>query len=376
MFGIKNRSSVVSSRKLAFIGITSVLCLIPGIIAQAAPAKVTATGTKTTSTIKESEIVFKGQGISSDVNGSLSVSPPAEGCGTARPYLQWNLTGVKSVGTAWVTIPGLSKVVFASKITNGVVHFITDVVPLSTLKNFAKVNAIGEWGKNPQFVISHGCLQAAVPSVTLSGVAGSYEQQYNWSISKTVEDPFDSDSTFANVISGDKTAMSIGDFKMKYSIVLIALLGLASGLRIKEALKDPPTFINNCEEALEVSVEELNIQLDYFSRNFDKKYYNNAMKIYDELKKQGKNPKVSVHTWELYDNAFSFPRVRRYDLVQQHMELLQHFEDNLNQNFTNQQHLENFIQVAKAAQAALNAKYHDGEFADPALYDPRDEEKK
>ena len=160
---------------------------------------------------------------------------------------------------------------------------------------------------------------------------------------------------------------------MKYSIVLIALLGLASGLRIKEALQDPPTFINNCEEALEVSVEELNIQLDYFSRNFDKKYYNNAMKIYDELKKQGKNPKVSVHTWELYDNAFSFPRVRRYDLVQQHMELLQHFEDNLNQNFTNQQHLENFIQVAKAAQAALNAKYHDGEFADPANFDPQEE---
>jgi len=218
MFGIKNRSSVVSSRKLAFIGITSVLCLIPGIIAQAAPAKVTATGTKTTSTIKESEIVFKGQGISSDVNGSLSVSPPAEGCGTARPYLQWNLTGVKSVGTAWVTIPGLSKVVFASKITNGVVHFITDVVPLSTLKNFAKVNAIGEWGKNPQFVISHGCLQAAVPSVTLSGVAGSYEQQYNWSISKTVEDPFDSDSTFVNTISGNKTSMLIGDFALKYSI--------------------------------------------------------------------------------------------------------------------------------------------------------------
>ena len=160
---------------------------------------------------------------------------------------------------------------------------------------------------------------------------------------------------------------------MKYSTVLVAFLGLAQGLRIKEALVDPPTFINNCEEALEVSVDELNIQLDYFSRNFDKKYYNNAMKIYDELKKQGKDPKVSVHTWELYDNAFSFPRVRRYDLVQQHMELLQHFEDNLNQNFTNQQHLENFIMVAKAAQAALNAKYHDGEFADPANFDPQDD---
>ena len=55
------------------------------------------------------------------------------------------------------------------------------------------------------------------------------------------------------------------------------------------------------------------------------------------------------------------------------MDLIQHMEDNLNQNFTNGQHLTNFIQVAKAAQAALNAKYHDGEFSDPANYDPQDE---
>jgi hypothetical protein len=219
MFGKKNRSSVISSRKLALVGITSVLCLVPGIIAQAAALKVTATSTTTTtSPIRESEITFKGQGISSDVNGSLTVSPPAEGCATARPYLQWNLTGIKSVNSAWVTIPGLSQVVSATKITNGAIHFITDVVSLATLKNVAKVSARGEWGKNPQFVISHGCLSAPVPSVTLSGVFGSYEQQYNWSISKTVEDPTDNDSTFANVISGDKTAMSIGDFKMKYSI--------------------------------------------------------------------------------------------------------------------------------------------------------------
>ena len=94
------------------------------------------------------------------------------------------------------------------------------------------------------------------------------------------------------------------------------------------------------------------------------------MKIYNELKGDGLNPRMFVTSWELYDRAFSFPRVRRYDLVQQHMDLLQHFEDNLNQNFMNSQHLANFIKVAKAAQKALNEKYHDGEFSDPALYDP------
>merc|ERR1711865_1142906 len=81
-------------------------------------------------------------------------------------------------------------------------------------------------------------------------------------------------------------------------------------------------------------------------------------------------PRVAIHTWELYDNAFSFPKVRRYEDVQHHLELLQHFEDNLNGNFTSGQHVSNFITVAKAAQDAMNAKYHNGEFADPASFDP------
>jgi len=129
-------------------------------------------------------------------------------------------------------------------------------------------------------------------------------------------------------------------------------------------LEDP------CEPALDVSQQQLDIELDQFSRTFDRKRYNQARIIYDELRKQGKTPRVAIHTWELYDRAFSFPRVRRYELVQHHMDLVQHFEDNLNENFTNGQHVANFITVATAAQDALNAKYHNGEFADPARFDP------
>jgi len=127
----------------------------------------------------------------------------------------------------------------------------------------------------------------------------------------------------------------------------------------------------SCEPAIDVSQAQLDIELDYFSRSFDRKHYKKAMQVYKELKKQGKDPKVSIHTWELYDAAFSFPRVRRYDLVQKHMDLLQHFQDNLNENFTNQLHVDNFIRVATAAQAALNDKYHNGEFSDPAGFDPQ-----
>jgi len=99
------------------------------------------------------------------------------------------------------------------------------------------------------------------------------------------------------------------------------------------------------------------------------------MNIYAELKKQGKEPVTGpsgVHTWELYDKAFPFEKVRRYDLVQQHMDAIQHFEDNLNQNLQNGQAVDQFIIVGLAAQAALNTKYHNGEFSDPALFDPVD----
>ena len=58
--------------------------------------------------------------------------------------------------------------------------------------------------------------------------------------------------------------------------------------------------------------------------------------------------KVFVHTWELMDKAFTFPRVRRYEFVQENMDMLEHFQDNLNTNIDNSQHLANFIRVAKA----------------------------
>merc|ERR1712139_88670 len=112
----------------------------------------------------------------------------------------------------------------------------------------------------------------------------------------------------------------------------------------------------------------LDIELDFFSRKFDIQNYDNAISIYKALKAEGKDPKVSIHTWELYDKAFPFEKVRRYDLVQQHMDQIQHFEDNLNENFTNQQAVDQFITVGLAAEHAINTKYHNGEFTDPANF--------
>ena len=98
------------------------------------------------------------------------------------------------------------------------------------------------------------------------------------------------------------------------------------------------------------------------------------MLIYGEMKAhQGLNPHVRVHTWELYDKAFSFPRVRRYAFVQEWLDQIEHAQDNLNMNFSNNLHVTNFIAVGKNAQKALNAKYQDGEFGDPVNFDPFEE---
>ena len=121
---------------------------------------------------------------------------------------------------------------------------------------------------------------------------------------------------------------------MKYTIAIVALLGYFTVEAYKPAVpiavaldqiqdEELVQLTAGCEPAIDVSVKQLNIELDYFSRSFDRKHYKKAMQIYKELKKNFKiSPKVSIHTWELYDAAFSFPRVRRYDLVQKHMDLL------------------------------------------------------
>jgi len=53
------------------------------------------------------------------------------------------------------------------------------------------------------------------------------------------------------------------------------------------------------------------------------------------------------------------------------MDMLEHFEDNANTNISNSVNIANYVKVAKTVVANLKAKYHDGEFADPADFDPR-----
>jgi hypothetical protein len=118
---------------------------------------------------------------------------------------------------------------------------------------------------------------------------------------------------------------------MKYAF--IALLGVASAVQLENQMEQAnkyevvnnKIFLDGCPTPLPETEAELALQLEEFSRTLDKTHYNNAMHIYGELKKAGKDPKIRVNTYEFLDKAFAFERVRRYDLVQQHMNLVEHF---------------------------------------------------
>ena len=122
---------------------------------------------------------------------------------------------------------------------------------------------------------------------------------------------------------------------MRFTLAVLALTAV-SAIKIdteESYTADPLAYkvLNNkifraeCPLPLEKTEEEMQLQLSQFSRTFDKTNYDNAMKIYGALKKMGKDPKVAVTTYELYDKAFPFEKVRRYDLVQQHMNMIEHF---------------------------------------------------
>ena len=131
------------------------------------------------------------------------------------------------------------------------------------------------------------------------------------------------------------------------------------------------TSTQPCEPRLWLSRDEMNWQMDQFSRHFRIENLNNALEIPKEM---GTTP-PRVHAWELNDKAFSFPRVRNYDYVNNNLDMLEHFQDNLNTNLTNKINQQRFIDTATKVVGNLGERYHDGEWDSPANHDPREEEK-
>jgi hypothetical protein len=163
---------------------------------------------------------------------------------------------------------------------------------------------------------------------------------------------------------------------MKFG-TLILLLGAAAASNVEttsletQAIKAPCVYLDE-------TPAELEYQMEMFSRTLDPRHWTNVQNISKALKEKGVNgaPKLAVKTWELYDKAFSFPRLRRYNFVMENMDMLEHFQDNLNMNISNEVAMQNFLRVATTVKTNLATKYHDGEFVDPADLDPKVEAEK
>jgi hypothetical protein len=162
---------------------------------------------------------------------------------------------------------------------------------------------------------------------------------------------------------------------MKFYSILALFLGataaaeMSASATVKSAIEGPCVYLDETQA-------ELSYQVDMFSRTLDSRHWTNVGNIAKAMKDAGKTPGIYIHTWELYDKSFSFPRVRRYAMVQDNMDMLEHFQDNLNQNLSNSQHMSNFLRVANTVRGNLNAKYHDGEFDDPGNHDPKNDDDK
>ena len=90
--------------------------------------------------------------------------------------------------------------------------------------------------------------------------------------------------------------------QMKFAV--FALLAVASvqavtlenqvASSVKYEVVNNKIFLDGCPTPIPNTEEELGLQLEEFGRTLDKTHYNNALAIYDELLKAGKNPKVRV----------------------------------------------------------------------------------
>ena len=84
-------------------------------------------------------------------------------------------------------------------------------------------------------------------------------------------------------------------------------------------LNDPCVYLDETQD-------ELDYQVDMFSRTLDVRHWTNAQNIAKAMGKNGTSAAgLKIHTCELYNNAFSFPRVRRYGFVNDNMDMLEHF---------------------------------------------------
>jgi hypothetical protein len=97
----------------------------------------------------------------------------------------------------------------------------------------------------------------------------------------------------------------------------------------------------------------------------NKKHFEQALEQRAQLKKLGfEEPKVMVHTNDIYKKSFTFPQIANNDYAVEQFETLAVAEDNLDKDPSNESVMENFLKVADEVAGSLKERYKD-QWVDP-----------
>ena len=119
-------------------------------------------------------------------------------------------------------------------------------------------------------------------------------------------------------------------------------------------------------------LDEMKEDLDNFSRTFESKKFQKALKTYHKLENGGylelnEISAVKVNSFELFKKGFKFENMCQNEDAAALLEELDIAQNNLNNNLTNGMLLDSFVKVAQKAQKTLKNKYNE------TWVDPKDQ---
>lgn len=116
---------------------------------------------------------------------------------------------------------------------------------------------------------------------------------------------------------------------------------------------------------IEEKTQKLNQELDQFSVTLNKKHFNNAVLMQNELKEQGYGEiPIHVHSSDVYKKSFTFPQIAHNDFAVEQLESLSIAEQNLDKDPTNDTVMENFLKTADEVAHNLSERYKE-QWVDP-----------
>jgi len=109
----------------------------------------------------------------------------------------------------------------------------------------------------------------------------------------------------------------------------------------------------------------LNSELDSFSVTLNKKHYDAALQVRDELKSNNfEDPSMKVHTMDIYKKSFTFPQIAHNDYAVEQFDALNVAETNLNADPQNESQMESFLRTADEVANNLKDRYKE-QWVDP-----------